>query len=99
MKKTPDINPFDGKPLPQTQAQRVIAKFGGAYKLAQALNRLEPEKRRDPSNVFRWTYPRTKGGTGGMIPAGAMLDVLDAAKSEGILLTPDDFYPGKLVVR
>lgn len=80
-------------PTKTTQAQRVIAKFGGARQLAQALSRLELGKRRDAANVYRWTYPKSKGGTGGLIPSSAMADVLEAARLDGVLLTAEDIDP------
>lgn len=71
-----------------TQANRVIQKFGGARKLAAAL-------KVDPTAVYKWTYPVAKQGTGGRIPTGKLESVLRAARREGILLTPDDLWPGE----
>lgn len=69
-----------------TQAERVIAKFGSAYRLAKLLNR-------NPSSVYRWTHPKARGGTGGIIPAAAMRELLKIARVEGVLLTPADLDP------
>ena len=74
------------------QAARIIAKFGGAYKLSRALTALGPAHARNPSVIFRWTYPKVKGGTNGRIPSGAVDDVKAAARLEGIYLTPEDFF-------
>lgn len=95
----PVVNPFgddipaEPAPAKQTQAERVIAKFGNARDLARALARLAPERHRNPANVYRWTYPRASGGTDGLIPAKAMADVLAAAAIEGVFLSPDDLDP------
>lgn len=71
---------------PCTQAERVIAKFGSAYRLARLLNK-------DPAAVYRWTYPKNRGGTGGLVPASAMQHILRVARLEGVLLTPEDLDP------
>src|SRR4051812_8862454 len=90
------INPFeDAPPAPaaptrKTQAERVIAKFNGARKLAAALQRVSS---RHPSRVYRWTYSTARGGTGGLIPSSAMADVFRAAVLEGVVLTADDVDP------
>lgn len=70
----------------KTQADRVIEKFEGAPRLAELIGR-------DDSTVYRWTYPREKGGTGGVIPGNALVLVIRAAKQEGILLTDADLSP------
>jgi len=79
----------------QTQAGRVIAKFGNARKLAALMEEVTG-RRCDPSRIYRWMHPREKGGTGGMIPSSAMGDVMAVARHEGIILTGDDLYPKPL---
>jgi hypothetical protein len=79
--------------VPRTQAERVIAKFGGARKLCRALERLDATKHRDASCIFRWRYPKSKGGTDGLVPTAALADVVEAARLEGILLSSDDLDP------
>ena len=75
------------------QAARIIAKFGTAGRLAKALDRLGvPEMARTRTVVYRWTYPKSRGGTGGLIPLEALPAVIAAAKLEGVLITPDDLY-------
>ena len=81
-----------------SQAQRVLRLFGGARKLASLL--LIVGKPRDPSNLYRWTYSREKGGTGGLVPTSAWADILLAARLEGIivpveLMHPEHFTPIK----
>ena len=44
------------------------------------------------SNVYRWTYPRERGGGGGLIPAVHQRVILVKAKERGIEISPDDFF-------
>lgn len=85
------------KPLDtSTQAGRIIRKFGGVTKFWEALQRFECDRRAIPSDpviLYRWTYPVSKRGTGGLIPAAVIPVVLAAAAAEGIELTPEDWYP------
>lgn len=64
------------------KARTVIEKFGGPRKLAELLNK-------DRTTVYRWTYPRKKGGTGG-IPRAAQSEILRLAKLMGINVTAED---------
>jgi DNA-binding transcriptional regulator YdaS (Cro superfamily) len=59
------------------KALPVIKKFGGQYKLAKKLGVAE-------STVYRWTQPRSNGGTGGYIPCPQIPKILKLAKKEGI---------------
>lgn len=68
------------------QAKRVIAKLGGAYSAAR-ISGLEV------SAIYRWTYPKERGGTEGLIPAASLARVIDAAAKEGIELTSEDLDP------
>lgn len=69
-----------------TPAQRVIEKFGSARKVAKAMQI-------NVTTVYRWTYPRSKGGSDGLIPTEALRGVLMAARLEGIVLTPEELLP------
>ena len=75
-----------GIPALFKQAEKVIEKFGGTAKLANALNC-------DPATIYKWTYPKDKGGTDGLIPSSTMGAVLNAADVLGIDLTSDDIDP------
>lgn len=44
------------------------------------------------TRVFRWTYPKGKGGSDGIIPAAKQQKILENARARGIDLTPDDFF-------
>lgn len=86
----------DGKSELRSQAQRVIDKFGGHRRLAAILNSIDPKFSRNPTSLYRWTYPRERGGTAGVIPTSALPLIIKAARIEGIFLTAEDFYPGLL---
>ena len=80
------------KPKPiKTQAERILDKFGGARRLASTLQAIG--RPRDVTAIYRWTYPKSKGGTNGTVPRIAWDDVLAAARAEGIMLTPEDLDP------
>jgi len=44
------------------------------------------------SRVYRWMYPKARGGTGGRIPQQEALLLLEYARTHGIDLTPADFF-------
>jgi hypothetical protein len=46
----------------------------------------------DVSRVYRWTYPKDRGGTGGIIPAKHQQTLLEKAKAADIRLRPADFF-------
>lgn len=77
MKKVPSPK------VASTPAEKAIAAFGGAKALAEAIDR-------NVTRIHRWTYPASRGGTGGKIPGSALHDVLDAAKKLGLDLSADD---------
>ena len=60
-------------------AKKIIREFGGVKSLAKAINK-------DPATIYRWTYPKTKGGTGGFIPSSATAKIQLAANQLGISL-------------
>lgn len=74
-----------------TQASRIIAKFGGARRLASILASIG--KPRDPSSIYKWAYPKEKDGTGGLIPTSAWPDIISAARYDGVVLTLEDLDP------
>lgn len=67
------------------QAERVIAIFGSARRVARLLCL-------SPATVYRWSYPVQRGGTGGLIPSEYHQALLDLAAVEGVDLRPDDFF-------
>jgi hypothetical protein len=42
---------------------------------------------------YRWQAPRTRGGSGGLIPQRHHRALLDYARSKGIALTAEEFLP------
>lgn len=77
--------------LDKSQAARIINKFGGAVRLARIL--AEIGKPKSVETIYRWTYPRSRSGTDGYIPATVWPDLIQAARAEGLLLTSEDFDP------
>lgn len=69
----------------KTPAEVVIEKCGGHAAVAEMLGI-------DVSRVYRFTYPKDRGGTDGTIPAKHQQVLLDRAASRGIALTPADFF-------
>ncbi|MBL4743639.1 MAG: amino-acid N-acetyltransferase [Cycloclasticus sp.] len=55
-------------------AHFIISQFGGVKPLASAINK-------DPATIYRWTYPKSKGGTGGLIPTSALHKISEAARN------------------
>lgn len=67
-------------------AEQVIEKCGGVANTARIVGRSQ-------SWVYRWTYPKDKGGTGGRVPQSAQLKLLEAAGRGEINIQPVDFFP------
>ncbi len=66
-------------------AQKIIDKCGGVAAVAEMVGV-------HISRVHRWTYPRERGGTDGLIPSQQQQPLLEAARQRGIDLTPADFF-------
>lgn len=66
-------------------AQRVITKCGGYEKTAAITERTV-------SVVYRWTYEKSKGGTGGLIPADAQQKIMAAASRKEVDILASDFF-------
>lgn len=75
-----------------TQAERIYAKFGGVPQLFHSMQRAGV-KRSLPS-IYRWNYPRSHGGSDGIIPTAAWSAIMKAARFEGIIIGPEDLFPG-----
>lgn len=65
-------------------ARSIIELCGGALRIAEWLGL-------DASGVHRWSYPKTRKGYGGMIPAHHQEPLLKAAQSAGVDLRPEHF--------
>lgn len=66
-------------------ASHVIEICGGFDVVAEMVDR-------HPTRVRRWTYPKNKGGTGGLIPADMQVVLMREAEKRSINLTPSDFF-------
>ncbi len=66
-------------------AKKVIRKFGGAKAVSKVLGL-------STTQVYRFQYPKSKGGTGGLIPAEHAHTLLREARTKGIELEPSDFF-------
>jgi hypothetical protein len=76
----------------KTQAERVITKFGGVARLLALFEAMGCP--RTKKTVYNWLWPKSKkSGTGGIIPAHNWPDILNAARLEGVILTPEDMDP------
>ena len=83
-----------GLAQPTTQAERIVAKFGGPYRMSKALAQLpDPAMHRHPSVIYRWLWGKTKSGRGGRIPLSAWEGIQAAARLHGLLLTAEDMKP------
>lgn len=66
-------------------ASRVIEKCGGFQAVAEMTET-------DVSRVHRWTYPKSRGGTDGVIPTRKANKLLMQAKKRRIPLKASDFF-------
>ena len=66
-------------------AERVISKCGGVEQTALLA-------RCTKNWVYRWAYPKSDGGTGGLVPRKAQEALLAAARRGECEITPEDFF-------
>ncbi len=66
-------------------AEHVIEKSGGAQVVADWC-------KIDVSNVHRWTYPKDRGGSDGVIPARHQPVIIAKAREAGKDVGPSDFF-------
>ena len=67
-------------------AEAIIRKCGGHAVVAEICGV-------HVTRVYRWTYPREKGGSEGTVPSRHQAQLLAGARARGIDLTPQDFFP------
>lgn len=72
-------------PVDATPAARLIKQFGVAT--------LAGWTRRDRSRVHAWTWPKDRGGTGGLVPHAVRSSIIEGAAAKGEVLTYADFEP------
>ena len=65
-------------------AKSVIAKIG--------IGEVSAVTGKHISRVYRWMYPKDRGGTGGIIPQPDAFRLLSHARANGLDLKPDDFF-------
>jgi hypothetical protein len=66
-------------------AYSVIAKAGGVDAVAAITGK-------HVSRIYRWTYPRAKGGTGGVVPHDDATKILKHAAEAGLNIAARDFF-------
>lgn len=66
-------------------AHKIIKKLGGVDVVARMTGV-------DVSRVYRWTYEKQRGGTGGRVPYKHVGTLIARATELGIDLTPNDFF-------
>lgn len=69
-------------------AKSVIATIGGVEKVASITGR-------SITRVYRWMYPKDRGGTGGVIPHAEARKLLEYAEAERLPLSPNDFFAAR----
>lgn len=72
-----------------SQAQKIVAKFGGEASIARALgiSRI---------TAYRWSYARPYGSDG-LIPSAVIDKIRQVARIEGIVLTAEDWMPERVI--
>lgn len=78
----------------ETQAQRIIARFGGARQLHAAMAGCG--HRVNLATIYRWDLPKSKGGRGGVLPSWRLAQVIDTANRTNVALSAVDLDPRPL---
>ena len=65
-------------------AKSIIAKIG--------IDKVSEITGKHVSRVYRWMYPKDRGGTGGFIPQADVPTLLSYAKANNIDLSADEFF-------
>lgn len=68
------------------RAQRIIAVLGGVPSVCEITGKSR-------TRVYNWTYPKARGGTGGLIPPLCQIAMVEHARAKGIDLEPEHFFP------
>lgn len=80
----------DADELRLEPARSIIEAFGNGD-ITAGISVVSEITGRDRSRVLRWMYPKTKGGTDGAIPTGAIQTLFSEAKRRDLQLTADTF--------
>lgn len=75
---------------PLEPASSIIARFGGPDKVQEVTGASR-------TRVYRWTQPKERGGTDGIIPMNHAAKLLQHARENGIPVTGEDLIgaPGQ----
>lgn len=73
------------KPIRLEPAASIIQTLGGVERVSEITDR-------HISRVYRWMYPKDRGGTGGIIPQPEAAKMLAYAKDKRIRLSPAAFF-------
>jgi hypothetical protein len=65
-------------------ASTIIERFGGPDKVREIT-------KASRTRIYRWTQPKTVGGTDGVIPINHARTLLQHARDNGIPVSADDF--------
>lgn len=68
------------------QAEKILKKLGGARRVATGIGM-------DAASVYKWTYEKNRGGTGGIIPSSCVAKIQKLAVASGVELTAEDWLP------
>lgn len=69
----------------ETPAEAIIRKCGGHAAVAEICGV-------HVTRVYRWTYPKARGGSDGLVPTRHQGQLLAGARQRGVNLSPDDFF-------
>jgi hypothetical protein len=69
-------------------ARTIIARFGGPDAVRQVTGASR-------TRIYRWTQPKERGGTDGVIPMPQARKLLQHAKEAGLPVSADDFLPSE----
>lgn len=72
----------------ETMALRIIRRFGSMKNIHAAFKAAGHPKSK--ATIYKWTYPKERGGTGGIIPGSATFALHKAAFVAGVYLSPED---------
>lgn len=94
MTESPDISFKAPKKPVATQASRLFEKFGGQARLAEAL--INHGKIKSRITVYKWGYPKERGGTNGLVPTAQWPNIMYVARLEGVHLPSTFFDPREM---
>jgi hypothetical protein len=79
-------------------AYDLILKFGGPDgTLNQGIDAVATITGVNKTRVYRWMYPREKGGTDGLIPNKHAIKLIAHAREQRLAIDLEDFFSGARV--